>query len=122
MAAPIKRLLVHKATLSGTPTRTVPTGKTESVWTYPNKVVGVITNVQAMRGRDRLTNAGIEEVATHRMWFEPGVSIAVNDIVKATSAPYAGEYYRVIFVEKFDHHIEATVQLDNDAKEADGLA
>ena len=86
MAAPIKRLLVHKATLSGTPTRTVPTGKTESVWTYPNKVVGVITNVQAMRGRDRLTNAGIEEVATHRMWFEPGVSIAVNDIVKATSA------------------------------------
>jgi len=122
MATPIRRLLWHRATLSGRPTRAVPVGKTESVWTYPNKVTGVKTNVQAMRGGDRLTNAGIEEVATHRLWFEPDVSIAVNDLIKATTAPYAGEYYRVVFVEKFDHHIEATVQMDNDAKEADDLA
>lgn len=122
MATPIRRLLIHRATLSGTPTRTVPDGKTETVWTYPNKVTGVRTNVQAMRGLDRLSNAGIEEVATHRLWFEPDTVIKVNDIVKATSGPFSGEYYRVVFVEKFDHHIEATVQLDNDSKAADVLA
>lgn len=122
MAAPIKRLLIHTATLSGTPGRTVPVGKTESVWTYPDKLTGVETNVQAMRGLDRLTNAGLEEVATHRLWFEPDVVIKVNDIVKATSGPFDGEYYRVVFMEKFDHHIEATAKLDNDAKTADVLA
>jgi hypothetical protein len=117
MAQPIDRLLWHECTLSGTPVRTIADGTTESVWTFPNKVLNVITNVQAMRGRDVLSNAGIEEVATHRLWFRPDVSIAVNDLVKATSGPYAGEYYRVVFVEKFDHHIEATVQLDNDSKQ-----
>jgi len=116
-----KRLLYHKATISGRPVKSVPAGKTESITTYPNKVADVDCNIQAMSGRDRLLGAGLDENATHRIWFEAGTDVLYGDLVKGTSGPFNGNYYRVVFIEKFDHHIEITVRLDDDAKIDDPL-
>jgi len=116
-----QRLLYHKATIGGRPVSDVPAGKTESVTTYPNAVEDVDCNVQAMSGRDRLLGAGLDENATHRIWFAVGTDVLYGDLIKATSGPFTGSYYRVGFVEKFDHHIEVTVRLDDDMKVKDPL-
>ncbi len=116
-----ERLLIHAATISGRPVSSVPAGKTESVTTYPSKVADVSCNVQAMSGRDRLLGAGLDENATHRIWFVAGTDVLYADLIKATSGPFAGNYYRVVFLENFDHHLEVKVQLDDDAKKDDPL-
>lgn len=118
----IKHLLWHRATISGAPVPTIASGKTESVDTFPDKVINVPANIQAMRGRSALLGMGVEEVGTHRIWLDPDVECNHHWWIKATSGPYSGEYYRVVFIEKFDHHLEATVEIDNDAKKKDILA
>lgn len=64
---------------------------------------------------------GLQASPTHRIWLKRDAVCDTSHIIKCTAGPFTGNYYHVLFIEKFDHHLEATCRIDVDLKTVDPL-